>query len=218
MTAPNHTPDVAQATVAARARTSVLIRELTSGDFNRLERHFLALGEEDRLLRFGQAVSDDVILRYVKSIDFSRDAVFGVFDDNLALVGVAHVAHLPVSENGRVAEFGVSVLESARGKGIGSRMFERAVINCRNKHLDTLYMHCLSRNARMMRIAKKAGMKINYAYGEADGYLSLPPADSQSVLAEMMQEQVASFDYALRRQLRNARRLAGQLLPHQQAA
>ncbi|VVE70996.1 GCN5 family acetyltransferase [Pandoraea captiosa] len=218
MTSPNHTPDVARATVAANERSSVLIRELTSGDIHRLQRHFLALGEEDRLLRFGQAVSDDVITRYVASIDFSRDSVFGVYDDNLALVAVAHVAQLPEGKNGRVAEFGVSVLESARGRGIGSRLFERAAIHCRNKRVDTLYMHCLSRNARMMRIAKKAGMQINFAYGEADGYLSLPPADTHSMLSEMMQEQIAAFDYALKRQLRNARRLVGALLPNQRAA
>ena len=75
MTAPNHTPDVAHATVAANERSSVMIRELTSGDIHRLQRHFLALGEEDRLLRFGQAVTDDVITRYVASLDFSRDSV-----------------------------------------------------------------------------------------------------------------------------------------------
>ena len=40
-----------------------------------------------------------------------------------------------------------------------------------------LYMHCLSRNSTMMHIAKKSGMKIEYAYGEADAYLSLTPAD-----------------------------------------
>lgn len=213
MNAPHHTPIVAHATDAANERPSVLIRELTSGDFHRLERHFLALGEEDRLLRFGQMVGDEVITRYVASIDFSRDSVFGVYDDNLALVAVAHVAQLPEGKKGRVAEFGVSVLESARGRGIGSRLFERAAIHCRNKHVDTLYMHCLSRNARMMRIAKKAGMEINYEYGEADGYLSLPPADTQSMLSEMMQDQVAAFDFAIKRQVRNARRVFGALLP-----
>ena len=101
---------------------------------------------------------------------------------------------------------------------IDNCFFHAKGFHCRNKRVDTLYMHCLSRNARMMRIAKKAGMEINFAYGEADGYLSLPPADTHSMLSEMMQDQVAAIDYAVKRQLRNARRLFSALLPSQRAA
>nr|WP_224788909.1 GNAT family N-acetyltransferase [Pandoraea terrae] len=211
-------PADGHAPVAANERTGVLIRELSAADRHRLMRHFTSLGEEDRLLRFGQAVSDDVIVRYVAGLDFIRDSIFGVYDNNLALVAVAHLALLPEGQNGRVAEFGVSVSESARGQGVGTRLFERAAIHSRNKGIDTLYMHCLSRNARMMRIARKAGMEIHYAYGEADAYLTLPPADTGSMLSEMVQEQAAAFDYAVKRQMRNARRLFGALLPQQRAA
>jgi hypothetical protein len=38
------------------------------------------------------------------------------------------------------------------------------------------------------------------------------------MLSEMMQDQVAAIDYAVKRQLRNARRLFGALLPNQRAA
>ena len=85
----------------------------------------------------------------------------------------------------------MSVLESARGRGIGSKLFERAAIRSRNTQVSMLYMHCLSRNSTMMHIAKKSGMKIEYAYGEADAYLSLTPADQSSIIAEMLQEQAA---------------------------
>ena len=64
----------------------------------------------------------------------------------------------------------------------------------------------LSRNAAMMHIAKKAGMKVQYAYGEADAYLELPPADTVSRLTEALDEQMADLDYAVRRNLRDARR------------
>jgi RimJ/RimL family protein N-acetyltransferase len=199
-------------------RAPVLVRELSSGDRERLLKHFLALDEDDRLLRFGQIVPDRVIENYVANIDFSRDTVFGVFDDQLALVGVGHLAYLPDEGSKRTAEFGVSVTESARGRGVGSRLFERAAIRSRNTHVSTLYMHCLSRNSTMMHIAKKSGMKIEYAYGEADAYLSLTPADHGSILSEMLQEQAAVFDYAIKRQTRRASQMFQAFMPTADAA
>jgi RimJ/RimL family protein N-acetyltransferase len=196
----------------------VLVRELSSGDRERLLKHFLALDEDDRLLRFGQIVPDRVIENYVANIDFSRDTVFGVFDDQLVLVGVGHLAYLPDEGNKRTAEFGVSVTESARGRGVGSRLFERAAIRSRNTHVSVLYMHCLSRNSTMMHIAKKSGMKIEYAYGEADAYLSLTPADQGSILTEMLQEQAAVFDYAIKRQTRRASQMFQAFMPTADAA
>jgi RimJ/RimL family protein N-acetyltransferase len=196
----------------------VLVRELSSGDRERLLKHFLALDEDDRLLRFGQLVPDRVIENYVANIDFSRDTVFGVFDDQLVLVGVGHLAYLPDEGNKRTAEFGVSVTESARGRGVGSRLFERAAIRSRNTHVSMLYMHCLSRNSTMMHIAKKSGMKIEYAYGEADAYLSLTPADQGSILTEMLQEQAAVFDYAIKRQTRRASQMFQAFMPTADAA
>ena len=202
----------------AAGRAHALVRELTAVDRERLQTHFLALDEDDRLLRFGQIVPDHVIENYVRSIDFTRDTVFGVFDNQLQLVGVGHLAYLPAEGDKRTAEFGVSVLESVRGQGIGSKLFERAAMRSRNTHVTTLYMHCLSRNSTMMHIAKKAGMKIEYAYGEADAYLTLPPADQSSIIAEMLQEQAAVFDYALKRQARQASRIFESFLPAAAAA
>lgn len=165
---------VAARPLYAASGSPALVRELTSNDRDRLLQHFLALAEDDRLLRFGQIVPDHVIDNYVRMIDFVRDTVFGVFNNQLQIVGVGHLAYLPAEDKERTAEFGVSVLENARGKGIGSKLFERAAIRSRNTHVSTLYMHCLSRNATMMHIARKAGMKIEYTHGEADAYLTLP--------------------------------------------
>ena len=202
------------ADVVGKAVTApVLVRELSSKDREQLLTHFLALGSEDRLLRFGQTVPDHVIENYVRTIDFSRDTVFGVFDHELELIGVGHLAYLPAEGDKRTAEFGVSVLESARGHGVGTKLFERAAIRSRNTRVSMLYMHCLSRNATMMHIAKKSGMRIEYAYGEADAYLSLPPADHSTIIAEMMQEQAALFDYALKRQARRTSKIIESFMP-----
>jgi GNAT superfamily N-acetyltransferase len=195
----------------------IFVKELSERDRHRILKHFLALKESDRLLRFGTYLSDDMINKYVDGIDFSRDKVFGVLSHHFRLVGVGHLAFAPrppeddVSDKDTLAEFGVSVSESARGKGIGAKLFERGAIHCRNADVDTLFMHFLLSNQTMIHIAKKAGMEIFREYGEADAYLKILPADAVSVLKEAVQEQVASIDYGIKANTRAALKWLGSL-------
>lgn len=201
----------------AAAASPVRIKELAERDRRCLLMHFLALNEQERFLRFGSVMPDELITKYVQKIQFSRDAVFGVYDDDLQLIAVAHLAYLPrgaapgspgVTTKERVAEFGVSVL--VRGRGIGTKLFERAAMHCRNNDIDTLYVHCLTSNQVMMHIARKAGMEIHRNHGEADAYLKLPPADVSSVLQEAVDEQVAALDYTIKSNTRILGKWIGQ--------
>ncbi|MYM32751.1 GNAT family N-acetyltransferase [Duganella sp. FT94W] len=199
-------------------RPTVPVKELRERDRRRMLRHFLELEDADRLLRFGSVLPDEQVSNYVNRIDFSRDMVFGVYNRVFRLVAVGHLAFAPrdesstVTDKERVAEFGVSVSRSARGMGVGSRLFKRAAIHCRNNDVDTLYMHCLSSNKTMMHIAKKAGMEIHRDYGEADAYLKLLPADPSSVLQEALHEQLAVLDYTYKANKRIAAKWLGRLL------
>ncbi|MDB5796550.1 MAG: Histone acetyltransferase HPA2-like acetyltransferase [Paucimonas sp.] len=197
--------------VGGKKRSPVLVKALSERHRRRLLRHFLALGPDDRLLRFGSPLTDELVERYVAGLDFQRDVIFGVFDSAFRLVGVAHLAFAPrearpwygqATVKEQVGEFGVSVAASARGRGIGSRLFERAAMHFKNADIDTLYMHCLSSNATMMHIAKKAGMQIQRAYGEADAYLKLEPASPASIMQEAVDDQLAAFDYTFKAYLR----------------
>ena len=189
---------------------TVFVKELSERDRHRILRHFLALKESDRLLRFGTYLPDEMIAKYVAGLDFTRDTLFGVVSRNFRLVGVGHLAFAPrkedddITDKDKVAEFGVSVSESARGKGVGSKLFERGAIHCRNADVDTLYMHCLASNQTMIHIAKKAGMQIQRAHGEADAYLKLEPANPVTMIQEAVEEQVALLDFTLKANRRAA--------------
>ncbi|MCE3607851.1 GNAT family N-acetyltransferase [Massilia sp. P8910] len=196
-----------------KTRRKVLVKQLHERDRHRVLRHFLALDNSDRLLRFGTNLPDELVEAYVAKIDFSHDTVYGVYNPVFKLVAVGHLAFAPTQASAHalssttkdiVAEFGVSVSASARGLGIGSKLFERAAIRCRNLDVDTLYMHCLSSNQTMMHIAKKAGMEIQRDYGEADAYLRLLPPDPASMLREAIDEQFATIDYTLKANTRAA--------------
>lgn len=195
-----------------KSKGAVMVKELQERDRRRMRKHFLALDDSDRLLRFGTTLPDELLEAYVAKIDFERDKVYGVYNRVFKLVAVGHLAFAPkekspgkvVTTKEQVAEFGVSVSRSARGLGIGSKLFERAAIHCRNQDVDTLYMHCLSSNQVMMRIARKAGMEIQREYGEADAYLRLLPANPASMLQEALEEQFATIDYTWKANARAA--------------
>lgn len=180
------------------------IRELSRAERPALHQHFLALAPNDRRLRFGTPLRDPAVHAYVERIDFAHDAVFGVVDDELRLLGIAHVAR----GQGH-AELGVSVLEGHRGRGIGGALLARAHMRARNWNVHALFMHCLTENAAIMRLARRQNMDIVTEEGEADAWLKLAPPDAASHFGELFAQRVALFDYALKSQ----RRLAAALTP-----
>ncbi len=182
---------------------NIVTKELDRSQRSALFVHFLALNGEDRRLRFGVGLSDDGVRSYVERIDFERDAVFGVYDDEMQLAGVGHLARA----NG-FAELGVSVLPAHRGKGLGGALLARTHTHARNWGVPTLFMHCLLENGAMMHLARKQGMRIALERGEADAYLELPPADVISIANALFADRVALFDYTLKSQVHAARRFA----------
>ena len=196
-------------------RSTIMVKQLEERDRRRMLKHFLALDNSDRLLRFGTMLPDEQIAGYVQRISFVNDVVYGVYNRVFKLVAVGHLAFAPKdmlpgkfeTEKNRIAEFGVSVSKSARGLGIGSKLFDRAAIHCRNSDVDVLYMHYLSTNNAMQHIAKKAGMEVQREYGEADAYLKLLPPNPASVLQEALEEQFATIDYTLKANTRAAVKL-----------
>lgn len=195
-------------TTKLAAYPATLVRELDDTHRAAALSHFLALEAEDRHLRFGSPTSDAIIERYVANLNFNRDALFGVFNDALDLVGIAHLAYVPSANDGtRSAEFGVSVLHDDRHRGLGAALLARAAVHARNTHIDTLFVHCLAKNKAMMHLAHKLGMRVEFAYGDADAYLILPPANAQSILHEASQEHMADLDYAPKANLKQSKQI-----------
>jgi GNAT superfamily N-acetyltransferase len=150
---------------------TLTIHRMNEGLRATLIAHFLALSTKDRHLRFGTPFGLTAIASYVDRIDFDHDAVFGVHDDRQALVGAAHLA---MGED--VAELALSVLPDHRCQGVGTALFRRAAAYARKRSAARLFMHCLSSNAPIMRIAWKFGMVIVAGSGDVDAYLKLQPA------------------------------------------
>ena len=177
----------------------VAIRDLGPRHVPRVLAHLLALNERDRLLRFGQVATDDQIRGYVAHIDFGRDEMFGIFGRRLQLLALAHLAFDPAADGpGTEVEFGVSVLERARGRGYGGRLFDHAVTHARNRGAHTLVLHISRDNPAMLGIVRRAGAELAFDGSEAVAQLPLPRTTLVSQIEERVGHRVAEIDYCFK--------------------
>ncbi len=179
----------------------VPIRSLGPRHRERILAHLLALDERSRYLRFGYAASDAQIARYVDTLEFEQDEVFGIFNRRLELISMAHLAHRPPGDHrGRLAasEFGVSVLPKARRRGFGRRLFEHAMLHARNRGVDAIFIHALSENTAMLKLARSAGATVERDGSESEAWLKLPPDSLASHLDEMLVERASELDYRIK--------------------
>ncbi len=176
----------------------VPIRSLGPSHTERITQHLLGLSPADRYLRFGYAARDEQIERYVSGLNFERDEIFGIYNRRLELIAMAHLAFAVEADFTSCAEFGVSVLAHARGRGYGARLFDRAVMHARNEGVHMMFIHALSENTNMLNIARAAGAKVERDGSDSDAYLRLPPADIDSRMTEMVEESVGQTDYTLK--------------------
>jgi len=176
----------------------VPIRSLGPSHGERITAHLLALNPQDRYLRFGYSANDEQIHRYVGGLDFERDEIFGIYNRKLELIAMAHLAFSTDPALNSCAEFGVSVLAHARGRGYGARLFDRAAMHARNEGVKMMFIHALSENTAMLTIAHKAGAMVERDGSETEAYLKLQPADMDSRVTEMLEEQIAMTDYRLK--------------------
>jgi GNAT superfamily N-acetyltransferase len=181
---------------------------LHASDRGALQAHFIRLDSGDRRLRFGSGTSDAGLREYVGRIDFERDGVFAVQDDELRLLAVVHIAM-----GSGPAEMGLSVLPEARGQGLGNALFGRAVTFLRNRGVASVFMHCLTENAAIMHIARKNHMRTARHGTESDARLELAPATAGSFVNEWLDDQRARAVQALRCNGRHAQANFGVLTP-----
>jgi GNAT superfamily N-acetyltransferase len=179
----------------------VPIRSLGPRHRERIAAHLHGLQVSDRYLRFGYPATDAQISKYVDMLDFEQDEVFGIFSRRLELIAMAHLAHAvasPATGGIATSEFGVSVLPHARARGFGRRLFEHAMLHARNRGVETLFIHALSENTAMLKIARNAGATVVREGSESDAWVKLPPDTLASHVGELVGQQVAELDYRLK--------------------
>jgi RimJ/RimL family protein N-acetyltransferase len=178
--------------------STLLVAQLGPHHRGRVLRHLRALSAHDLWLRFGYAVTDEALCRYVRTMMFTRDAVFGIFDQEAQLVALGHLGFSREHPSAKTAEFGVSVLPHMRQKGLGLRLLERAAIHARNRGSTRLVMNYVAENEALQRLAQRAGMQLIPDADESRAYLELEPPTPASLLDETFSEMLAAIDLGFR--------------------
>lgn len=191
---------VADQAVIHQSQALVPIRSIGPSERERVVNHLIALDAHDRYLRFGYVATDEHIHRYAAGLDFERDDIFGIYNRKLELIAMAHLAFSVDPQRASCAEFGVSVLPHARGRGYGGRLFDRAVMHSRNQGVTMIYIHALSENTNMLNIVRKAGASVVRDGSESEAHLTLPPATLDTHFSEIVEHQFAEADYVVKTQ------------------
>jgi GNAT superfamily N-acetyltransferase len=176
----------------------VPIRSLEPRHRSRIAAHLLDLSANDRYLRFGYHAGDEQIKAYVDGLNFDRDEIYGIFNRRLELIAMAHLALASEPSCTDCAEFGVSVAQEARGKRLGTRLFERAITHARAEGVEMLFIHALAENTAMLKIAKNAGARVETTGGETEAYVQLPPANLETRVEDVVEDGLGVVDYRLK--------------------
>lgn len=169
----------------------------------KISAHLKSLDPHDRYLRFGYPATDEQIDLYVEKLNFGRDDIYGVFNRRLEIVAMAHLAFSVDPQWTTCAEFGVSVDQKMRGRGLGARLFERAVVHARNEGVALLFIHALSENTPMLKIARKAGATLERDGAETQALLKVPKGSLKTRIAELFTDQYAQTNYSIKEDVKN---------------
>ncbi|MEO8836460.1 MAG: hypothetical protein ABI364_06950, partial [Caldimonas sp.] len=74
------------------------------------------------------------------------------------------------------------------------------MLHARNRGVDTVFIHALSENTAMLKLALDAGATVERDGSESEAWLTLPPHSFASHLDEILVERAAEIDYGLKRQ------------------
>lgn len=136
--------------------------------------HFLELPDEDRYLRFGFAIKDSQIRKYLENTLVNPTASrtdanfwFAIKIEN-TIRATLHVAIV----DGK-AEFAFTTDKAYRGQKLGQILFARGYQLINEYSIKVVTMQCLSVNAPMRHIARKFGMTVITHGSDTDSTINI---------------------------------------------
>lgn len=172
----------------------VLVR-LFPTSINWLLLHFLELSEDDRYLRFGFAIKDEQIKKYLESTLTNPSASrtdanfwFAIKIDN-AICATLHIAIV-----GGKAEFAFTTNKEHRGKKLGQILFARGYQLINEYSIKVVTMQCLSVNAPMRHIARKFGMTVVTHGSDTDSIVNVQYPVPLSKIKEIVNAVIVDKD------------------------
>jgi GNAT superfamily N-acetyltransferase len=163
-----------------------IIRKLWIGEADRYRDHLLRLDMDSRHSRFGGAIADEFIERYVTTTFGLSALVHGYFVDGV-LRGAAELRPLGPAFT-REAEVAFSIERPWQSHGVGSTLLDRTLLAARNRGIKTLHMACLANNRRMQELARKFDAELSFDFGSVVGEVAAARPTPLSVFREAVSD------------------------------
>src|SRR5262249_43657000 len=160
------------------------IRKLWSGESDLYRDHLLRLDFDSRRSRFGCAVSDAFIDRYVAIANGIDSVIHGFFVDG-TLRGGGELRPLgpALAEQ---AEAAFSIEKPWQSHGVGTALLGRTLLAARNRGFKLLHMACLADNRRMQQLALKFDAELSFDFGSVIGEVEAAHPTPLSVMRELI--------------------------------
>jgi len=159
--------------------------------------HFKRMDKEDLRLRFGYNITDFMLEKYInESWDAKKSQWFAVFESPEKVIATVHV-----SLYNDEAEMGCTVEKEHRNLGLGNALFRRGATWASASGVRKIYMHCLSENKAIQKIAKNNSMNvITIGSEEKEAKVSLPRIDFAAPYRDVAYDNIAIYDSIIRNQ------------------
>ena len=169
-----------------------IIYKLPKTEFHRYRAHLLLLDEESRYMRFGFHIKNDIINQLCDKweLDPQNHVIFAIENENLEVVGVAHV-----SLEGDTPELAFSVFKEYQHQGMGDALMKRAIEYCQNRGIKHGYMVCLPSNDKIKGLARKNGVLIHTEDGDSEGDITIPSPTPVSIWHEYVEDRLGTLDH-----------------------
>ena len=79
------------------------------------------------------------------------------------------------------------------------------MLHSRNRGVEAIFIHALSENTAMLKLARRAGATVERDGPESEAWLKLPPDSLVSHLDEMLVGRAAELDYRMKQHSHRAR-------------
>ncbi len=139
-------------------KTNYIIKRLNNSHREKVLNHFKRLDAESIRSRFCSFMNESAIELYVSKINFSKNGIFGIFNDDLDVIGVGEC----VIEDANKAEVAFCVEVEYQNQGLGGKLLERIVRFAKAREKTHLEMLCLKTNQKSQYLAKKFGLKVKH--------------------------------------------------------
>jgi RimJ/RimL family protein N-acetyltransferase len=152
-------------------------RILLPNEFDLYQTHIMNLDSQGRFCRFGGYLSDNAVKSYLDNLKYTQNIIIGHFDQT-QLVGAALISFdSPISKE--ICELALSIDQSHRKRGLGKKLFKRAMLWACNLGFRKIHTQCLQQNQWTVNQAKKLGFQLTNEEGEV--YASMEPKLSQKL-------------------------------------